>query len=175
MIPSRGLDPSHATWDYGLEVSPGAHLAKDEINNRSDILPSYSLEVIDVGSEACGHSVIVDGLVNLYSHLVNRGSFIVGVTGMLRSSVTNVLVPVLSHPKINYLTIAASTSPAHRNLKQYPLLFHILSSSQIYVAPLSDHTSVHLCRDLSPKIYLLNVIMRILRILTNFGPWCPTP
>ena len=132
VIPSRDLDPYHATWDYGLEVSPGAHLAKDEINNRSDILPGYSLKVIDVGSEACGHSVIVDGLVNLYSHLVNRGSFIVGVTGMLCSSVTNVLVPVLSHPKINYLTIAASTSPEHRNLKQYPLLFHILSSSQIY-------------------------------------------
>ena len=103
----------------GLEVSPGAHLAKDEINNRSDILSGYSLEVIDVGSEACGHSVIVDGLVNLYSHLVNQGSFIVGVTGMLCSSVTNVLVPVLSHPKINYLTIAASTSPEHCNLKQY--------------------------------------------------------
>ena len=131
VIPTRDSSPG-ADWDYGIEVNPGAHLAEDEINNNSAVLPGYSLKVIDVGSEACGRSVIVSGLVNLYGHLIDQVLPIVGVTGMLCSSVTNELVPILSHPEINYLTLAGSTSPQHRNLEQYPLLFHILSSSQIF-------------------------------------------
>ena len=131
VIPTRDSSPG-ADWDYGMEISPGAHLAEDEINNRSDFLPGYSLKVIDVGSEACGYTVIVSGLVNLYGYLIDRDLPIIGVTGMLCSSVTNALVPVLDHPQINYLTLAGSTSPQHRNLEKYPLLFHILTSSQIF-------------------------------------------
>ena len=131
VIPTRDSSPG-ADWDYGMEISPGAHLAEDEINNSSGVLREYSLKVIDVDSEACGYTVIVSGLVNLYGHLIDRGLPIVGVTGMLCSSVTNALVPILSHPQINYLTLAGSTSPQHRNLEKYPLLFHILTSSQIF-------------------------------------------
>ena len=131
VIPTRDSSPG-ADWDYGMEISPGAHLAEDEINNHSDVLPGYSLKVIDVGSEACGYTVIVSGLVNLYGHLIDRDLPIVGVTGMLCSSVTNSLVPFLDHPQINYLTLAGSTSPQHRNIEKYPLLFHILTSSQIF-------------------------------------------
>ena len=130
VIPTRDSSPG-ADWDYGMEISPGAHLAEDEINNSSDILSNYSLKVIDVGSESCGRSVIVSGLVNIYGHLIDRALPIVGVTGMFCSSVTSALVPILSHPQINYLTLAGSTSPHHRNVEKYPLLFHILTSSQI--------------------------------------------
>ena len=45
-------------FDGGLNLIPAAHLAAEEINNRSDILRGHKLKVIDIEAEDCGREVI---------------------------------------------------------------------------------------------------------------------
>ena len=118
-------------FDGGLNLIPAAHLAAEEINNRSDILPEHHLEVIDIEAEACGRSVITKGLVNLYGELLNRDC-IVGMMGFVCSTSTNLLAPITGHPAIGYITLANSASPAHRNIIKYPNLFHSISSASVH-------------------------------------------
>ena len=56
-----------AGWDRGFELIPAGQLAEEQINNRSDILPGYRLNLINVGSEACGISQITKGLINFFN------------------------------------------------------------------------------------------------------------
>ena len=125
-----------AGWDRGLDVIPGGHLATEQINNDSNILPGYELKIIDINAEACGRSNIFNkGLVNFYRELVNNISnspCIIGVIGMVCSSQTNVLAPLAGHPNIGYIQMAISVSPQHRNNSEYPCLFHTVSSSSVF-------------------------------------------
>ena len=127
-------DGIFAGFDRGLDLIPAAHLAAQEINNRSDILAGYDLQVVDIDSEACGRGTITKGLVNFYRELVrqNPTQCIVGVMGFVCSSVTNVLAPIIGHQNIGYVTLANSVSPAHRNIVEYPNLFHTISSSSVH-------------------------------------------
>ena len=130
--PDDGL---FAGFDRGLELVPAAHLAADEINNRSDILAGFDLEIVDIDSEACGRGTITKGLVNFFRKLVSQDDpsrCVVGVIGFVCSSVTNVLAPIINNQNIAYLTLANSVSPAHRNTVKYPNLFHTLSSSSVH-------------------------------------------
>ena len=128
-------DGVFAGFDRGLDLVPAAHLAAEEINNRSDILAGFNLEIVDIDSEACGREIITKGLINFYKELVSQdpSRCIVGVMGFVCSSVTNVLVPIISHQNIGYVILANSVSPAHRNnIKEYPNLFHTISSSSVH-------------------------------------------
>ena len=127
-------DGVFAGFDSGLDLVPAAHLAAKEINNRSDILTGFDLEIVDIDSEACGREIITKGLINFYRELVSQdpSRCIVGVIGFVCSSVTNVLVPIISHQNIGYVILANSVSPAHRNIKEYPNLFHTISPSSVH-------------------------------------------
>ena len=125
-------DNDFSGFDGGLNFIPAAHLAAEEINNRSDILPEHHLEVIDIEAEACGRSVITKGLVNLYGELLNRDC-IVGVMGFPCSTSTNLLTPIVELAGIaGYITLANSASPHHRNITTYPNLFHTISSASVH-------------------------------------------
>ena len=109
-------DGASAVWDRGLDVSPAGHLAVEQINNRSDILPEYKLKLIDIDSEVCGVNTISRGIETVYSELMNHSHCIVGVVGLYCTDVTNVISPIFSHPNIGgYIQIAASTSRLDMN------------------------------------------------------------
>ena len=121
-----------ASWDRGLDVIPGGHLAAEQINNNSNILPEYQLKIIDIDSEACGRNIISKGLVNFYRELViSNNPCIVGIIGMVCSSQTNVFASLAGHPNIGYIQNALSISPSHRNTSVFPCLFHAISSSRV--------------------------------------------
>ena len=126
------LDRAIPVWDGGLNVSPAGHLAVEQINNRSDMLPGYELGLIDIDSEACGVSIISRGVVNVYSELVNQNHCIVGVVGLYCTAVTNVISPMVSHPDIGgYVQLAASTSRLQdrTTLEASANLFHMVGLS----------------------------------------------
>ena len=120
-----------AGWDRGFELIPAAHLATKHINNATDILVGYELEVIDIPSEACGISTITEGLLEFYESLTGD-KCIFGVVGLFCSTVTNAIAPISNHPNVGHVTVAASTSPSHRNSSSLPYLFHIISSSSVF-------------------------------------------
>ena len=120
-------------FDGGLDLIPAAHLAAEEINNSSDILQGFKLKVVDIDSEACGRDTIIKGLINLYRVVTqDPRQCIVGVMGFPCSTVTSALVPISGHQNIGYVTLANSGSPAHRNITQYPNLFHTISSTSVH-------------------------------------------
>ena len=121
-----------AGWDRGFELIPAGRLAIEQINNKSDLLPGYRLELIDIESEACGISVINTGRVNFYRHLVDPNSLVVGVVGLFCSTVTAAISPIANHPRIDYIQVAGSTSPLFQNVAAYPRLYHTISSSNIF-------------------------------------------
>ena len=123
-----------AVWDRGLDVTPAGHLAVEQINNRSDILPDHKLKLIDIDSEACGLNVISKGIVNTFRELVDLNrTCIVGVVGLFCSQVTNIISPIVSHPSIGgYIQIAASTTPVHRANDSEEKLFHIVEASSVF-------------------------------------------
>ena len=121
-------------FDGGLNLIPAAHLAAEEINNSSDILQGFKLKVVDIDSEACGRDTIIKGLINFYRELVTHDprQCIVGAMGFPCSTVTSALAPIIGHQNIGYVTLANSGSPAHRNITQYPNLFHTISPSSVH-------------------------------------------
>ena len=121
-------------WDRALELMPAAQLAADQINNASDLLPGYKINLTVIDSEACGHTTIVKGLVNTYKAVLDsrKPYNVVGLTGLFCSSVTNVVAPLFSYPNITYLQLAGSTTPAHRDIDRYPWLVHLISSSTTF-------------------------------------------
>ena len=121
-----------AGWDKGFELIPAGHLAIKQINNRSDILPGYRLELVDIESEACGISIINNGYVNFYRHLIQQNFLVVGVVGLFCSTVTAAISPVVNHPQIDYVQITASTSPLFQDIGAYPRLFHTISFTTVF-------------------------------------------
>ena len=132
--PYRGAQT--AFWDRGFELIPAAHLAAEQINNRSDLLQGRELKIVDIDSEACGVNLITKGVVNVYKELTSRNrECIAGVIGLLCSPVTNIISPIVSHPKTGgFVQIAASTSPVHRMdfYTEDSNLFHIIGSSSVF-------------------------------------------
>jgi len=123
-----------AGWDRGYELLPAAQIAQEHINNDSNLLQGYSLELVTVQSEPCDISIVNDGLVNTYKKVLDpkRSLNVVGLTGLFCSSVTNTLAPIFSLPSITYLQVAASTTPEHRRNRGFQWLVHLLSSSVAY-------------------------------------------
>ena len=131
-------EDSAGKWDRAFELIPAGHLAAEQINNRSDLLPEHKLMLIDIDSEACGKQfdVISKGITNVYRVLVNPNlTCIVGVIGLFCSPMTNAISPIISHPNIGgYVHIAASTSPLHHDSGlnfEGSNLFHIVGSASI--------------------------------------------
>ena len=125
-------DSRPSGWDRGFELIPAGQLAVEQINNRSDIFPDYRLNLINIGSEPCGIRLITDGLVNFFRPFVDPDVLSVGVIGLFCSSLTDTIAPLVDHPGIDYIQIAASASPVHRNPTEYPRLFHTTSSSNVF-------------------------------------------
>ena len=126
-------DRPFAGWDRGFELIPAEDLAIEQINNRSDILPGYRLELVDIESEACGVSTISTGYVNFYRHLVQQpNSPVVGVVGLFCSTVTAAISSISNRPEIDYIQVAGSISPKFQNVTAYPRLYRTISSAIIF-------------------------------------------
>jgi hypothetical protein len=127
----------NAGWDRGLDLVPAGHLAAAQINNHSELLSGYKLELVDIDSESCGRSTITKGVVNLHTELVipilnNRSSCVVGIIGLYCSMVTSAIVPIVSRPGVNYVKLAASGSPEHRYDPTFRDVFHTIASSSVF-------------------------------------------
>ena len=122
-----------AGWDRGLDLIPAGHLAAEQINNRSDILPGRELKIIHVDSEACDSRFLNKGLLNFYRELLSENNkCVIGVIGLSCSATTNVIARIAGHSKMGYVQMAQSVSPQLRNISEFPFLFHTISSSSAY-------------------------------------------
>ena len=132
MVPSaeNSLPPNHrGDW----EILSAAEMAVDKINRRDDILPGYRLELIPVNTETCNQSLVTEAPVNFVRHVTGGDLSIVGVVGLVCSTVTHAISPLTGRPKIDLLQISADAiSPIFASEKEYPLLYRMIPSSAVY-------------------------------------------
>ena len=128
-------DPSDGTrWDEGLATVSGARVARDEVNNRTDLLPGYHIELIVENVESCSRTRADTGLTNLVKYTVSPACRpVVAVTGLLCSSHTTILSPVAGHDGYDLLQLSAANSPIFQTQNQlFPHLWRFLGSATAY-------------------------------------------
>ena len=110
-----------------------AQLAVDRINTRDDILPGYNLELVPANSETCNQSLVTEAPANFVRRVTDSDLNIVGVVGLLCSTVTQAVSPLAGRPGIDFLQISAGAiSPVFTNEEDYPHLYRMIPSSAVY-------------------------------------------
>ena len=126
---TAGLSPS----DRGEELIAAAEMAVDMINMRNDILPGNRLELVPANAELCNESFVAEAPGNFVKHVTSGELNIVGVVGLVCSTVTQAVSSLAGRPGIDLLQVSAgATSPVFSSEEEYPRLYRIMSSSAVY-------------------------------------------
>ena len=116
----------------GEELISAAQLAVDKINMRDDILPDYKLELVPTNAETYNQSLVTEALGNFVRHVTGDLN-IVGVVGLVCSTVTQAVSPLAGRPGIGLLQISAGAiSPVFTSEEEYPHLYRMIPSSAVY-------------------------------------------
>ena len=112
MVPldSTRSDETHCL-DMGEELIPAANIAAQRINNMSDILPNFSLEIIPAKTDLCSDPSIAEALASFVNYTANPNLRVVGIIGLVCPSALLALSPIASLSTIDILQITSSTSP----------------------------------------------------------------
>lgn len=128
-------DALNPSWDGGATLIPGARLAVAEINNRTDILPDFRLELIEAD---CGCDLTFKAVASFIDSIFYSGKQVVGGVGPACSDSTMVLSELAEKKAVSFLQVSVATSAA---LKIYPYTVRVVSSSFEYV-----HTFISLIK-----------------------------
>ena len=107
---------------------------RDEINNRTDLLPGYHIELIVENIEACSRTEAGIGLSNLVRYTVDPPCRpVVAVTGLVCSSHTAALSPVAGHNGFDLIQLSIANSPLFKtSSSSFSHLWRFLGSDTDY-------------------------------------------
>ena len=128
-----GLLPA---WDGGPGLIPAARLAAEVINNRTDVLPAYTLRLLEGDSGCDVESKAVISLVqSVFHRSATVGCLAVGIVGPACTGATIVVGGLLAGEATSLLHVSPSaTSPELIKSDLYPNTYRLLSSSVEYVS-----------------------------------------
>ena len=114
--------------------SLAAKIAQEEINNRSDILPGYRIELITESIEVCSSSEAGIGLSNLVKYTVNPPCRpVVAVMGLECSSHTSAISPVAGHKGFDLIQVSRAISPIFETRNEhFPHLWRVIGPASDY-------------------------------------------
>uniref|UniRef100_A0A1X7V2H3 G-protein coupled receptors family 3 profile domain-containing protein n=1 Tax=Amphimedon queenslandica TaxID=400682 RepID=A0A1X7V2H3_AMPQE len=123
---------THSGWDTGPDMLAAGRVAVQEINNRTDILTNYTLEMIEGRHEACGLTEANLGIKELASKGIGReNGSVVAVLGLFCSTSAQHIAPVAG--RAGLIQLSAANSPLFsRDLEKFPHLWRILVSAKAY-------------------------------------------
>ena len=130
-------------WPGGTAVIHAVKLARDHINERSDILPGYRLEMIEADS---GCNIVSKYAIAFAREYVQnlQNKIIAGIIGPACSDSTLLLAPLLAKDDVSVVQIAPSATSSELVNDAYNTTFRIFSSTLIYVdefKALSNHNN----------------------------------
>ena len=121
------LQPS---WDEGPTLVLAAQLAVELINNRSDILTGYNIELIAGDSGCDAATKTITAFVN---HVLHSGKQIVGIVGPGCSASGLTLSPLNARDPLSLVNVHIAGSLILFNRTKYPNSFGTLDSTQVFV------------------------------------------
>ena len=121
-----------APFNRFVSVVSGALVAQDEINNRTNLLPGYHIELIIKRREFCSTSQLVVGLSNLLKYTIDPPCRpVVAVSGLGCSSHTIVMSPIAGN--LDLIQLAGVNSPIFQTQNhQFPHLWTFIGSATVY-------------------------------------------
>ena len=123
-----------ATIPSRLGSLSGAQIARDEVNNRTDLLPGYHIELIVPSMEECSSFEAGIGLSNLVKYTVSPPCHpVVAVIGLPCSSHTLLLSPVAGHDGYDLMQLSEANAPIFQSqINRFPHLWHFLGPATVY-------------------------------------------
>ena len=122
-------------WDRGLELLPAARVAVREVNNHTDILPGYKLQLIERRSDGCGIPVTSEGIVNFVDSVFHGGTNenVLAILGLVCSTVTTAVSPIAGREEVNLVQLAIANSDTLRDRDRFPHLWRIISAASVNI------------------------------------------
>ena len=117
--------------DDELSVLSGARIARDQINNHTDLLPGYHVELVFERIGECSSFTV---LSKLAKHILNPTCGpIVAIIGLMCSSHTSLLSPVAGHDGYDLIQLSSANSPIFQTQShRFPHLWRFLGSATAY-------------------------------------------
>ena len=117
--------------DDELSVLSGARIAQDQINNHTDLLPGYHVELVFERIGECSSFTV---LSKLAKHILNPTCGpIVAIIGLMCSSHTSLLSPVAGHDGYDLIQLSSANSPIFQTQNhRFPHLWRFLGSATAY-------------------------------------------
>ena len=91
LVPMTPGPSPQPPYNRGEELISAAQLAVERINMRDDILPGYKLKLVPANAETCDQSLVTDAPVTFVRHITRGDLDIVGVVGLVCSTVTQAI------------------------------------------------------------------------------------
>ena len=133
-------DRDDAGWDAGsrLDLMTGGRVAVNEINNATDLLKDYHIELLvpECGHEACALRETSQGLVNFVQYSMYPPEQVLAVLGLYCSTSTKEISSFAGHESVQLIQLSAANSPIidpgiHFDI--HPHLWRFLASTSAYV------------------------------------------
>ncbi len=131
MLPYPDPRPSfQALFQDGPDILPAAYLAIDEINNRTDILNDYQIELIEADG---GCDVETKPLETFVANVFHSGKQVVGIIGPGCSDSAVAVSALCGRSEIALVTVHIANSPLLANRTLFPYAFATADTSLVVV------------------------------------------
>ena len=117
-------------WKQAEILLPAAELAANEVNNCSDVLNDYVVELLPI---FVPDTDINRGVVEFVKELVSETRNIAGVIGIFDNRFANVILPLAGHTGIDLIQIVDPTALNLDNSRLYPHTFTMHPSLAMHV------------------------------------------
>ena len=124
-------DNVYSGWGPGPDLLAAARVAVAEVNNNTNILPGYKLEVIEARQEPCGTVIYSPGVVNIVKYATT--SPLAGIVGLYCSRSTIPLSQLIGRDGMDLISLTIANSPIFNDdISLYKHMWFFLGSGSIY-------------------------------------------
>ena len=130
LVPFPDDQPTLAPiYDRGHSLVPAVQLAIEHINNSSEVLPDYTLDVV-VGDSGC--DIESKAVISLVRNVLHSSKPIVGIVGPACSIAALSVASLNREGRLGFIQITTGSAPLLTDRTNFPITYGIVSSSTVF-------------------------------------------